>query len=119
MNPVYPNFLPRLPHQLKVDEEDEEAWLTKMEEAMEKKKEEMRDKKNFRKPFGIKEERDQGDPVDMGEEEEEEEEDEELEGEGDDNVFEQGGTSFMEDGDSIVQTPIQSDLDMSADLDQG
>eukprot|EP00026_Physarum_polycephalum_P020455 Phypoly_transcript_23042.p2 GENE.Phypoly_transcript_23042~~Phypoly_transcript_23042.p2 ORF type:complete len:116 (+),score=43.20 Phypoly_transcript_23042:118-465(+) len=113
MEVLYPSFLPRVPHELNVDDDDE-AWLKQKEDEQQERRDAMCKLDNFPKPIGTKDTAEQNDTVELGEDEDEEDEDEgELE---DDEIEEEGsnGGDFMEEGDSLRSMgQPQSDLDMS------
>jgi hypothetical protein len=65
MEVMYPSFLPRVPHDLAVDYDDE-AWLRVKEEEQHERREGMCKSDGFPRPVGVKDIAEQSDTVELG-----------------------------------------------------
>ena len=65
MEVLYPSFLPKVPHNPTVDEDDE-VWLRQREEEQHERREAMCKLENYPKPVGVKDVNEQSDTVELG-----------------------------------------------------
>jgi hypothetical protein len=65
MEVLYPSFLPRVPHDLNVYDDDE-AWLKQKEDEQQERRDAMCKTDNFPKPVGTKDIAEQNDTVELG-----------------------------------------------------
>lgn len=62
---MYPSFLPRVPHEVSEDWDDE-AWLREKEEEQQERREAVAKIESFPKPIGVKDSAEQSDTVELG-----------------------------------------------------